>query len=88
MEDGGSLPAIFFKQGPKSGYFEVRNTEASPASSDQFKAAKRELKAALRKAEEKETGNQRSPRAKSIVASSRMGSTFSRFRQDGIAGVD
>lgn len=52
----------FFKQGPKSGYFEVRNAEASPPSSppgiasreDQFKAAKRELEAALRKAEEKE----------------------------------
>jgi hypothetical protein len=52
----------FFKQGPKSGYFEVQGAEASPPSSrpgiasreDQFKAAKRELEAALRKAEEKE----------------------------------
>ena len=50
-----------FKQGPKSGYFEV-SAEASPPSGqpgiasreDQFKAAKRELEAALRKAEEKE----------------------------------
>jgi hypothetical protein len=52
-----------FKSGPKSGYFEVRNAEAeasllsSPgiaSREDQFKAAKRELEAALRKAEEKE----------------------------------
>jgi hypothetical protein len=52
----------FFKQGPKSGYFEVQSPEASPAGSslgiasrtDQFKAARWELEAALRKAEEKE----------------------------------
>jgi hypothetical protein len=52
----------FFKSGPKSGYFEV-NAEASSSSpsnpriasrDDQFKAAKKELEAALRKAEEKE----------------------------------
>ena len=52
---------LFFKQGPKSGYFEVRNVEASTPSNpgiasqeDQFKAAKRELEAALQKAEERE----------------------------------
>ena len=53
----------FFKQGPKSGYFEVRNAEATPQANkqpgiasrtDQFKAAKRELEAALRKAEQEE----------------------------------
>ena len=51
----------FFKQGPKSGYFEVQSPEASLASSpgiasreDQFKAAKQELEAALRKADEEE----------------------------------
>jgi hypothetical protein len=51
----------FFKSGPKSGYFEVSaEAEASPSSPgiasrvDQFKVAKRELEAALRKAEEKE----------------------------------
>ena len=51
----------FFKSGPKSGYFEVSNVEASPPSNpgiasreDQFQAAKRELEVALRKAEEKE----------------------------------
>ena len=52
----------FFKSGPKSVYFEV-SVEASPSNTscpgiasrdDQFKAAKRELEAALRKAEEKE----------------------------------
>ena len=44
----------FFKQGPKSGYFEVQSPKASPPSNpgiasqdDQFKAAKRELEAAL-----------------------------------------
>ena len=52
----------FFKQGPKSGYFEVQNEEASPRSNppriasraDQFKAAKQELEAALRRAEAEE----------------------------------
>ena len=51
----------FFKSGPKSGYFEVQSPEASPPSSpgiasreDQFQAAKQELEAAVRKAEEKE----------------------------------
>jgi hypothetical protein len=53
----------FFKQGPKSGYLEVGNAEATPQANeqagiasrtDQFKAAKRELEAALRKAEEEE----------------------------------
>ena len=53
----------FFKQGPKSGYFEVEKAEATPQANeqlgiasrtDQFKAAKRELEAALRKAEEEE----------------------------------
>jgi RecQ family ATP-dependent DNA helicase len=52
----------FFIQGHKSGYFEVQRPEASPESSqpgiasrtDQFKAAKRELEEALRKAEAEE----------------------------------
>jgi hypothetical protein len=53
----------FFIQGHKSGYFEVGKAEASPASSsqpgivsrtDQYKAAKRELKEALRKAKVEE----------------------------------
>jgi hypothetical protein len=53
----------FFKQGLKSGYFEVGKAETTPqvneqpgiaSRTDQFKAAKRELEAALRKAEEEE----------------------------------
>jgi hypothetical protein len=54
---------LFFKQGPKSGYFEVQRAETSPESSsqpgiasrtDQYKAAKWELEEALRKAEAEE----------------------------------
>ena len=53
----------FFTQGHKSGYFEVQRAEARPESSsqpgiasrtDQYKAAKRELEEALRKAEAEE----------------------------------
>jgi len=53
----------FFIQGHKSGYFEVQKAEAMPEANeqpgiasrtDQFKAAKRELEAALRKAEQEE----------------------------------
>jgi RecQ family ATP-dependent DNA helicase len=53
----------FFIQGPKSGYFEVGKAEATPQANeqpgiasrtDQFKAAKRELEEALRKAEAEE----------------------------------
>ena len=53
----------FFIQGHKSGYFEVQKAETAPRPSqdpgiasctDQFKAAKRELEEALRKAEAEE----------------------------------
>jgi hypothetical protein len=51
----------FFKSGEKLGYFEVQDVEASPPSNlgiasraNQFKVAKKELEAALKKAEEKE----------------------------------
>ena len=53
----------FFIQGHKLGYFEVEKAEATPQANEQpgiasrtnqFKAAKQELEAALRKAEQEE----------------------------------